>query len=488
MKSTALALLSVGAVVIHGQMLPTPQEATTDWNSTFKFSPEQIEVGSLPPALAGSLEVILNFDRTQLANGGPTYDSFYKISNSTKPCGPGQVLKVERFTDPTPYNIPAWIAMSRIIYSSENLNGTLVPASAYILWPWTPKTFSPSSPFQPEDKAPVVLWTHGTSGFYADGAPSAHRSLFYGEIMPTVLAQAGYVVIAPDYAGLGVDKSWDGSFLPHQYFGREAGAADALNALRAARKTFSDLITEEYVVVGHSQGGAVAWGTAEVLAQYPEKYQDVENGYLGNIVFAPGINVINAAPNIFLPWIGKYLDKVFPGFKLEDWLSPLGVARTSLLTAVQGGQFFSQVLFNNFSAVVNPQWNESWYASTFNKLSNPGNRPWKGPILLIQGTEDIAANYNTSLNTFRSTCEKYPGNFEFVTVPKTGHFPCMEATRQRWLDWIEARFEKTAIKQDGCVENVAESFLPIEQYSTKRQYFSQWSGAPQWFYQLPQGG
>ncbi|KAK9234367.1 secretory lipase [Lipomyces kononenkoae] len=490
MKTAHIALLCAAATLASGQMLPVPEGQSTAWNSSFKFSPEQVKLGELSPGLATSLEVILNFDRTQLANGGPSQDIFYNLtegSSNIPPNAPGQVLKVEHVTNPVSYNIPAKTALSRIIYSSTNLNGTLIPASAYVLWPYTPKQFGLHSKGErcrapPKAKAPVVLWTHGTAGFYADAAPSAHRSLFYGDIIPFTLAQAGYVVIATDYAGLGVETSWDGSFVPHQYGAREAGAGDALNAFRAVRTTFSDRITDNYVVVGHSQGGAVSWGISEALAKEGHQYCDVEEGYLGTLTFSPGILFL---PGPFLPWVGKFLSGVFPTFKLSDWFTPLGVSRTKLFTQVQGGQYFSELLFSNATEVINPDWDSSYYADVFSKLANPGNRPYKGPMLIIQGTADPL--YNGTLATYDSTCKTYPGDLEHMKVPGAGHFPAIDASREVWLKWIEDRFEGRPVESKGCVKSALESFLPVEQYQEVTRSFFQWSGAPSWFAQLPVG-
>ncbi|PNP38785.1 hypothetical protein TGAMA5MH_09008 [Trichoderma gamsii] len=72
-----VALLFATAKAAHGQAIPTFPDAevqTTGWNSSFKFSKEQIQHGQPSPELASSLEVILNFDRSQLANGGPSQD------------------------------------------------------------------------------------------------------------------------------------------------------------------------------------------------------------------------------------------------------------------------------------------------------------------------------------------------------------------------------------------------------------------------------
>ena len=110
MKATVVALLFAAGT--FAQMLPTfpkPVTQSTAWNSSSKFSEEQIELGQLWPDLADNLETILNFDRSQLANDGPSRDIFYQLNNDTcfdPPHTPGQVLKVQYITNPAAWNIP----------------------------------------------------------------------------------------------------------------------------------------------------------------------------------------------------------------------------------------------------------------------------------------------------------------------------------------------------------------------------------------------
>ncbi|KAK4495503.1 hypothetical protein PRZ48_013835 [Zasmidium cellare] len=489
MKGTFKALLLAAST--FAQTLPTlpkPETQSVSFNSSFKFSATQLELGQLWPELAENLETVLNYDRSQLANGGPSQDDFYKLSNSTAPTTPGQILRVQRVTDPKVWNIPAKTALSRFIYTTTTANGTLIPASAYILWPWTARRVGTEA----SDKAPVVLWSHGTSGFYADGSPSAHRSLFYGNIMPFTLAQAGYVVVATDYAGLGVQTSWDGSLVSAQYQNRVSQAFDSLYALRAARQIFPDKITDKYVNVGHSQGGAAAWGVSEVLAENADNhFDDLECDYLGSIIFAPGINSLFAAPQVFAPWIGKDLHLLYPDFKLSDWLSPLGMDRTELLTQIQGGQFVSELLFlANATEIVNPAWNESWYASTYTQFTNPGNRPYKAPMILFQGTEDQGGrSFNNSLSAFESTCKNHhSGSFEFVSLPGVAHFPSMDSTRQQWLQWIEDRFNQKPVGSQSCIKSTIKSFLPADSYQEFSTSFPQWAGAANEYFELVAGG
>lgn len=492
MKTAHITLLFAGATFAQQvPTLPKPESQSTAWNSSFKLSEEQIELGQLWPELVDSIETILQFDRSQLANGGPNEDIFYNMDNqsySTPPNAAGQVLRVENVTDLSVWNLPATTALSRFIYTTTNANGTLIPASAYILWPFTPKPVPGS-----EGRAPVALWSHGTSGFFADGSPSAHRSLFYGNIMPFTLAQAGYAVVATDYAGLGVQKSWDGSYVPHQYINRLANGFDSLYALRAARRAFPDKITDEYVNIGHSQGGSAAWGVSEILAENSkEKFKDLEKDYLGSVLFAPGTNALESFPQVFCSWIGKDLHLMYPSFNLSDWLSPLGIARTKLITQIQAGQYASEVLFlANATEVLNPAWNESWYAAAFNDFSNPGNRPYKSPMVMFQGTADSGTEpYKNNLAVFESTCEKhYSGAFEFVTITGVGHFPSMDSSRQQWLQWIEDRFYRKPIdSKEKCPKSTLKSFLPIDSYQKFSTSFPQWAGKASEFYELVAGG
>ncbi|KAH8429782.1 putative secretory lipase [Aspergillus melleus] len=436
-----------------GQLISAAATQSTGWNSTFELSPEQTKLANL----TGDMEIIINtivqFDRSQLANGGAHEDDFYNIQNLPKdewPTEPGEAIKVQKFTDPSPFSIPAKTAMSRIIYSTTDINGTLVPASAYILWPYHARAIRGRNKAS-GSSAPVVLWTHGTSGWYANGAPSTHRGLFYAEIVPFALAEAGYTVIAPDYAGLGVDSSWDGTHVPHQYFVREAGAHDALNALRAARTSFSKRLSTDYVVMGHSQGGAVAWGLAEILARNDTKFEDVAKGYLGSVFAAPPADALGSAFSGFLAWIAKDLDQIYPSFNLSDWFTPLGINRIKLLNQVEGSQMVTFAMFGPDELLLKPDWHETSYAKDFEKLANPGHMPFKGPVLLVHGTGDTTVPFNTTTTIAKQTCKEYPGDLEILVVPEGSHFSAMSAAQQTWLRWIEDRFEHRPVAKHGCV-------------------------------------
>ncbi|CAG9939976.1 unnamed protein product [Clonostachys rosea f. rosea IK726] len=482
----SLAVLASLLPLGLAQVAPAVSQSTA-FNSSFALSKEQIAKLNISETAIESIENIINFDRSQLAHGGPGEDDFYSLpplTNQSGPLRPGQLLKVQPFTNVSSFSIPPNTALSRIIYTTRDLNGTVLPASAFILWPFRPRKFQNID----ENKAPVVLWNHGTSGFFASAAPSAHRSLWYGNSAPFTLAIAGYAVVAPDFAGLGISKSWDGSRIPHQWDMASVGSLDGLYGLRAALEAFPTSLSTEFVTIGHSQGGGVTWGVAEALESQQEEFSDLLGGYKGAIAVSPVTDVFSASPQLILPWVGMALYKLFPDFTLDQWLTPLGVKRTEVFQELEAGISVGQQLFFTGEDVYKTTYNETWYSKQFAKLANPGSKPFKGPLLVIQGTNDIYVSYNVTAKTSRDTCEIYPDNdLEFLTVQGTGHVPSLDATRTLWLDWIQSRFEGREIEKKGCVSSEMESFLPIEQYQFAGNSFIQWAGADQYSYETPLG-
>ena len=74
-------------------------------------------------------------------------------------------------------------AQQLLSLQAESLNGTLSPASAYILWPYTPRVVV--------DGFPVICWAHGTGGGFGECAPSHVRNLWYQFTAPYTLALQG---------------------------------------------------------------------------------------------------------------------------------------------------------------------------------------------------------------------------------------------------------------------------------------------------------
>lgn len=294
--------------------------------------------------------------------------------------------------------------------------------------------------------------------------------------------------MAPDYAGLGISRSWDGSVIPHQYLASRASAQDSLYALRAAREAFERLLGEEFVVMGHSQGGAVAWRIAELLAASPDEFADLEGGYLGTVSGSPTTDLFTGIPEFILPWVGMMLDTIFPSFDLSSWLTPLGIARVELLKQLEGSFGATTQLFYTGEEVIQENWRDTWYVSAYAGLADAGRKAFKGPLLILQGTLDVYVPYDVTTATVQDTCVAYPGvDLEYVVANGTQHVPALDATRQIWLGWIQDRFEAVPLTKKGCVRMDLQSFLPIERYQNSGNSFPLWAGATEYSYEIPLG-
>ncbi|KAJ3549982.1 hypothetical protein NM208_g231 [Fusarium decemcellulare] len=344
MKLPLILAQAAWVTISQAQQVPQAVPFSTGFNSSFSLTAAQIDAAGLSKTLASSINAIVNFDRSSLANGGPRQDDFYNVPPKKSNLQAGQALKIQQVTDPTPYAIPAGSSLSKILYTTRNVNGTIIPASAYVLWPFVPRQFHGEAKGS-DRKAHAVLWAHGTSGYFADAAPSSHRTLYYEHIMPLALVQAGYAVVAPDYAGLGLEKSWDGSEIPHQYFASSAGGQDALYAMQAALEAFRDRLSDEFAIMGHSQGGGVAWSAAELLAlERDGEFKTLIKGYKGTIAIAPVTKTLS--PPSFSALVASLrISSIFPDFDPSQWLHPLALNRAKLLQEIQGGATVAQQLF-----------------------------------------------------------------------------------------------------------------------------------------------
>lgn len=279
------ALLSLACFHAQGALL---QSQTDTFNSTFRLTAAQIAAANLTNETAHNVEVALNYERSSNAGSLTQDDPFYHIPEDydwTNPPPPGTILKVEENTNLSHYTIPMSLSMSRILYTSELLNGSSVPASAYVLWPYIPRSFSgltSTSGCKSSEQPvyPVIGLAHGTSGQTQACAPSNLRSLWDDFHEPFPLALSGYAVVAPDYVGLGVPD------VISPYFILPSQANDLYHAVAAAQSQWPDLLSKEFLVAGQSQGGGTAWAAAQRQHERPVE------GYLGTMAASPFTDVL----------------------------------------------------------------------------------------------------------------------------------------------------------------------------------------------------
>ncbi|KAK3707062.1 hypothetical protein LTR37_012394 [Vermiconidia calcicola] len=434
---------------------------TNTWNSNFALTPDQIAAANLSATTANNVEFAVRYERTNNAGQLTRHDPFYDLPADFDPANPpppGTVLKVEQYTNITHYTIPMSLSMSRFLYTTETLRGTSMPASAYVLWPYLPRTFATLTPYSTdrddEDLLfPIVALAHGTSGQTQSCAPSNLRELWGNFQNSFPIALSGYAVVAPDYLGLGVAE------MVSPYFVLPSHAHDLFHAIAAAQQTWPGLLSKEFAVMGQSQGGGVAWASAQRQAQRPVE------GYLGTVAVSPFTDVLDiiaaddqAQNNGRVVAIAQGLASVLPSFEISEWITDAGLARLHLLQEIQGCGLTGAQLFSAEEGTVQilkDGWNLTESAKWYDSMSsNGGEKAIAGPMLVLQGMDDPNANEPVVTRSVRRTCEAFPeAKLEYLRFENITHVPVLYAGQHVWLDWIHDRFAGVEVP-NGCVEKL----------------------------------
>jgi alpha-beta hydrolase superfamily lysophospholipase len=320
---------------------------------------------------------------------------------------------------------------TRVLYRSADSSGEAVAASGVVLVP----TGEP-----PADGWPVILHAHGVSGIGRECAPSLMRDLYHGDQIARFVEQ-GWAVVAPDYAGLGTDGR-------HELLNKSAAANDLLGALRAAYEVVPEL-SSDWLLWGHSQGGAAVLATAERLVNKPEA------GYLGAVVTSPASDLRRIVTRaVDQPGLGVFMALASAGAKesepqlrVERLLTPqalhrLAIAETGCLGVVTA-------VYRDLSGpdLVNDKFLYEPHFGRFLDTNRTGRRAVAGPVLLLQGEADSVIPVEFTDDVSAGLCQKgvsvdyrtYPG-LEHDTYPGvvTG---ITDGAMPDILDWVGERFD-----------------------------------------------
>jgi len=323
------------------------------------------------------------------------------------------------------------------------------------------------------DGYPVIGWAHGSSGSYGNCAPSNYRYLLYQFAVPYTLALQGYVVVAPDFLGLGVDKDTAGKTVRHLLLAIPGNANDVFYSVEAAQSAFK-VLSKRFVVVGHSEGGGAAWAAAERQALQPV------DGYLGSVAGSPLTNftaiadLVGAPADGFAALIVLGLTSIFPDFKPADILTPAGQNRSALLAQIQGCNAVAPELLAA-TGLAQPGWSQSFYVKAYQNLIITGGRKIAGPLLVLQGELDPAVPFPITTEAVSETCELHPeSQLEYMTFANVTHVPVMYASQRIWLRWIEDRFAGAAAPK-GCTRSNFTSARPYQYYQADTNWFVEYA-------------
>lgn len=168
-------------------------------------------------------------------------------------------------------------SIKTITYSMNNVLNNKSNATALVMFP---KTAKPSTGWR------VVVWAHGTTGVGDSCAPSRNPIGANFKILANSLLAAGYVIVAPDYEGLGTRGI-------HPYLNLGSAAKSAISAIDAVQEKYGRDLNKSWMSVGQSQGGHASLGIAE--------YSNTNPSYKGAVATAPasslGFIITQIAPS-----------------------------------------------------------------------------------------------------------------------------------------------------------------------------------------------
>lgn len=343
-----------------------------------------------------------------------------------------------------------------IRYNMSNVNSERVEATAMVFYPNTP---------QPQDGWRVVVWEHGTVGSGDSCAPSNNQlnNNFRG-LASSLLAQ-GYVIVAPDYEGLGTRGI-------HPYLNLKSAAQSAIYAVRAFKEQQGNRFNGAWVSVGQSQGGHASLATAQFADEDPNYKAAVAAapasslGYIISEVAPQALSALveagqdNAAKAVYAEllayaaYVAVGIKAYEPGFNYRNIFSSRAgiVAEKAEGTTGENGlclgpliteyvQDIDDYLVNNPEKTVvdypglveNFQNNSS--VEKFLQNNQPATEKINVPVMIIQGTADRAVPYPVT-NTLQQGLKDMGTTVTFVPVQDASHTEAIVESRTQLLTFI----------------------------------------------------
>lgn len=412
----------------------------------------------------------------------PDFDSdrFYDTPANATGAKPGDLLRWQdvttAFVGTNFSGIPGGMSISRFIYMSEDMERNPVPASAFVLLPYALATAD-----EPDrTKFRTLAWAHGTTGNARKCAPSNNQNLAYGWEGPVFFASHGYAVIATDYAGMGTKIP--GGF---QYEAGYLHAADVAYSVVAARRMIGHLLSPEWAVIGHSEGGMTAWRTNERLAMAGQEELLKAGTFLGAVAAAPALRPYDLIPKSFeiagdgplgavvSVYLLQSVQGLFPELQIKDWLTPEAQELVPLLekSCLTSGQaLFAPLtikqIFTSTSWVSSPAMKD-WQDRV--NGAGPEGKPHAlaKPMLVVQGVNDTLTYAAECVADFDKTCAAHPeSSAELVLVPGLDHDQSFYAAQPYYWSWVQRLFAGE-IEQTGCSKTTLQ---PVTNHYQKAYY------------------
>ena len=273
-------------------------------------------------------------------------------------------------------------------------------------------------------------------------------------------------------------KTASGVPIVHEYLASPSQANDVFYSVQAAQAAFPEL-GKQFVVIGHSQGGASAWAAAQRQAKEPVK------GYLGAVAISPVTTVLAEADptrSLLVVFMLAGIAAYFADFDPADVLTPEGAQKYSLMQALGACGATSLTLLSDVQ-VLQSSWTQNPFVQKFQALIAAGGKPIADPLLIIHGESDPFLNVNITSAAVEKTLHEFPtAQLEYIRVPGMSHVTAITSSQRVWMDWIADRFAGRPTSSNGVQPDLVAA-LPIAAY---QPYLNWYLSLATIFYQIPE--
>ena len=338
----------------------------------------------------------------------------------------GELVSAEPVVN-TPSGMQAW----KIAYWTTDGKGRPLTVTGMVVAP------REAIPLKRRD---VLAWTHGTLGVATQCAPSLSPA-FWTHSPGLEGVRSGYVVVAPDYPGLG-------SGGVHPYLVGEDTGRSVLDAVRAARSIAGAAAGERFAVWGESQGGHAALWTGQIARRYAPELQLV--GVAAAAPVTDLVENVRRVPN-------KAVGALMTSFIAYSWsnhygapLSTLGGPQTQgimkrlaqnnciqlegkpkLLTMVGIMTVKNRLKSKDLGAI------QPW--ARLARMNSPTTRQFGVPMLIAQNPKDDLVEPSVTLAHARALCRS-GAQLRYRAISGSGHATSAKDTTKETLAWIAERF------------------------------------------------
>ncbi|KAH8688952.1 hypothetical protein BGW36DRAFT_309270 [Talaromyces proteolyticus] len=417
------------------------------------FTAAQAQAASCDQACQTNLQEGIDGDVATFGSV-PFDSSFYATAPNFTNSQPGALLKLQQLNETT-LDIPPGTSFFLMQYTSVGLNGSIVPATAFVALPFSADIASnQSSPIR------LVAFAHGTIGYVPSCAPSSSYN-GYDYFTWEILSYPGYGVVATDYAGLG------NNYTTHKYGNPVLNGNDVYYSVVAAREAFSGTFTNQWAAIGHSQGAGAVWG----LSENPLVASNASGKYLGGVAVGPSARLYDiltlANPNSgYWPMVKNIFDGL-PFLPQPNLLTPTALNRTQLISELQ-------LCFDAISVLNEdlPAWglvnstpaitaqNGNAYTAFQNMFGAATGKKVYQNLLVVNSVDDQTIVVNATLKAWNASCSA--GNSVHLSLYTGGlsHTQSFPASSPEWLQWLDNQFTSGGTANaTGCSISTATPFV-----------------------------